>query len=44
VSALIPEQIHIQVLEKQVKQLKSNNQLLKKHGAFFTMEINCGSK
>ena len=43
-SALTPEQIHIQELEKQVKQLKSDNQLLKKASAFFAMEMNSGSK
>jgi transposase len=43
-SALTPEQIRIQELEKQVKQLKSDNQLLKKASAFFAMEMNSGSK
>ncbi|WP_256471407.1 transposase [Agarivorans sp. B2Z047] len=43
-SALTPEQIRIQELEKQVKQLKSDNALLKKASAFFAMEMNNGSK
>lgn len=43
-SALTPEQIRIQELEKQVKQLKSDNQLLKKASAFFAMEMNSASK
>ena len=43
-SALTPEQIRIQELEKQVKQLKSDNQLLKKASAFFAMEMNNGNK
>ena len=43
-SALTPEQIRIQELEKQVKQLKSDNSLLKKASAFFAMEMNNGSK
>lgn len=43
-SALTPEQIRIQELEKQVKQLKSDNQLLKKASAFFAMEMNNGYK
>ena len=43
-SALTQEQIRIQELEKQVKQLKSDNQLLKKASAFFAMEMNSGSK
>lgn len=42
--ALTPEQIRIQELEKQVKQLKSDNNLLKKASAFFAMEMNNGSK
>lgn len=43
-SALTPEQIRIQELEKQVKQLKSDNSLLKKASAFFAMEMNNSSK
>lgn len=43
-SALTPEQIRIQELEKQVKQLQSDNALLKKASAFFAMEMNNGSK
>ena len=43
-SALTPEQIRIQELEKQVKQLKSDNVLLDKASAFFAMEMNSGSK
>lgn len=43
-SALTSEQVRIQQLEKQVKQLKSDNQLLKKASAFFAMEMNNGSK
>lgn len=43
-SALTPEQMRIQELEKQVKQLKSDNQLLKKASAFFAMEMNNGNK
>jgi transposase len=41
---LTPEQIRIKELEKQVKQLKSDNNLLKKASAFFAMEMNNGSK
>ncbi len=43
-SALTPEQMRIQELEKQVKQLKSDNQLLKKASAFFAVEMNNGNK
>lgn len=43
-SALTPEQMRIQALEKQVKQLESDNQLLKKASAFFAMEMNNGKK
>jgi len=43
-SALTPEQIRIQELEKQVKQLQSDNTLLKKASAFFAMEMNNGNK
>jgi len=42
--ALTPEQIRIQELEKEIKQLKSDNSLLKKASAFFAMEMNSGSK
>lgn len=43
-TALTPEQQRIQELERQVKQLQSDNQLLKKASAFFAMEMNNGSK
>lgn len=43
-TALTPEQRRIQELEKQVKQLQSDNQLLKKASAFFAMEMNNGNK
>ncbi len=43
-TALIPEQLRIQQLEKQVKQLESDNALLKKASAFFAMEMNNASK
>lgn len=43
-TALTPEQLRIQQLEKQVKQLESDNALLKKASAFFAMEMNNGSK
>ena len=43
-SALTPEKIRIQELEREVKQLKSDNSLLKKASAFFAMEMNNGSK
>lgn len=39
-SAITPEQQRIQELEAQVKQLKSDNDLLKKASAFFAMEMN----
>ncbi|KMT66020.1 transposase [Catenovulum maritimum] len=42
--AITPEQKRIQELEKQVKQLQSDNQLLKKASAFFAMEMNSGNK
>jgi transposase len=42
--AISPEQQRIQALEAQVKQLQSNNQLLKKASAFFAMEMNNGNK
>ncbi len=38
-SALTPEQLRIQALEKQVKQLESDNQLLKKASALFALEM-----
>jgi transposase len=43
-TALTPEQLRIQQLEKQVKQLESDNALLKKASPFFAMEMNNGSK
>ncbi len=43
-TALTPEQLRIQQLEKQVKQLESDNALLKKASAFFAMEMNNASK
>ena len=43
-SAMTPEQKRIQALEKQVKQLQSDNQLLKKASAFFAMEMTNGNK
>ncbi|GLR71645.1 transposase [Agaribacter marinus] len=43
-SAITPEQQRIQALEKQVKQLQSDNDLLKKASAFFAMEMNGSSK
>jgi transposase len=43
-SALTPEKIRLQELEKQVKQLQSDNALLKKASAFFAMEMSNGSK
>ncbi|MDV7105384.1 transposase [Vibrio sp. TH_r3] len=42
-TALTPEQLRIQAVEKQVKQLPSDNQLLKKALAFFAMEMNNGN-
>lgn len=42
-TALTPEQLRIQVLEKQVKQLQSDNHLLKKASAFLAMEMNNGN-
>lgn len=39
-SAITPEQRRIQELEKQVRQLQSDNDLLKKASAFFAMEMN----
>lgn len=43
-SAITAEQKRIQELEKQVKELQSDNALLKKASAFFAMEMNKGSK
>ncbi len=43
-SAITAEQQRIQELEKQVKQLQSDNQLLKKASAFFAMELNGNNK
>lgn len=43
-SALTSEQIRIQALEKQVRQLQSDNQLLKKASALFALEMTNGSK
>jgi len=43
-SALTSEQHRIQALEKQVKQLQSDNALLKKASAFFAIEMNSGNK
>ena len=43
-AALTPEQQRIQALEKQVKQLQSDNQLLKKASAFFAMEMSNDNK
>ncbi|SMB46156.1 hypothetical protein SPRA44_600138 [Serratia proteamaculans] len=39
-SAITPEQRRIQELEKQVHQLQSDNDLLKKASAFLAMEMN----
>ncbi|KEY56644.1 transposase [Serratia sp. DD3] len=43
-SAITPEQRRIQELEKQVRQLQSDNDLLKKALAFFAMEMNNDKK
>ena len=43
-SAITPEQRRIQELEKQVRQLQSDNDLLKKASAFFAMEMNNDKK
>lgn len=43
-SALTAEQKRIPALEKQVKQLQSDNQLLKKASAFFAMRMASGNK
>ncbi|WP_392558916.1 transposase [Orbus mooreae] len=43
-SALTAEQKRIQALEKQVKQLQSDNQLLKKASAFFAIEMTSSNK
>lgn len=42
-TALTSEQLRIQALEKQIKQLQSDNQLRKKASAFFAMEMNNGN-
>ncbi len=39
-TAMTAEQLRIQELEKQLKQLKSDNELLKKASAFFAIEMN----
>lgn len=44
VIAITPEQRRIQELEKQVRQLQSGNDLLKKTSAFFAMEMNNDKK
>ena len=43
-TAITEEHRRIQQLEAQVKQLKSDNDLLKKASAFFAMEMNGSSK
>ena len=43
-TAISEEHRRIQKLEAQVKQLKSDNDLLKKASAFFAMEMNVSSK
>ncbi len=43
-SAMTPEQKKIQTLEKQLKQLQSDNQLLKKASAFFAIEMTNNNK
>lgn len=43
-SALTPDQIRIQELEKKLKQAESDNALLKKASAFFAMEMTNGSR
>ena len=43
-SALTPDQIRIQELEKKLKRLESDNALLKKASAFFAMEMTNGNK
>lgn len=44
VTAITPEQRRIQELEKQVRQLQSDNNLLKKASAFFAMKMNNDKK
>ena len=43
-TAITEEQRRIQHLEAQVKQLKGDNELLKKASAFFAMEMNVSNK
>ncbi|EGT5658124.1 transposase [Citrobacter braakii] len=43
-TAITPEQRRIQELEKQVRQLQSDSDLLKKGSAFFAMEMNNDKK
>jgi len=43
-TAITSEQRRIQELEKQVRQLQSDNDLLKKASAFFAMEMNNDKK
>lgn len=43
-SALTPEQLRIQALEKQVKQLESDNSLLKKASALFALEMSSANR
>lgn len=43
-NAITSEQRRIQELEKQVRQLQSDNDLLKKASAFFAMEMNNDKK
>ena len=43
-TAITEEHRRIQQLEAQVKQLKSDNDLLKKASAFFAMEMNVSNK
>lgn len=42
--AISPEQQRIQALEAQIKQLKRDNDLLKKASAFFAIEMQANSK
>lgn len=43
-SAISPEQQRIKALEAQIKQLKRDNDLLKKASAFFAIEMQANSK
>lgn len=43
-SAITPEQIRIQQLEEELRQLKSDNDLLKKASAFFAQEMSNSKK